>query len=178
MTRRPPDYLLLWCVALLSLAIGISLVVILATARGRAADGLRVAAEAAHALRGASIDYVVPVREALPVSLTVPISATILVPINTTLPVDTEFKLTLRTPLGDYPVSVPVQSAVPVNMTTSVPISLSVPISSSIPVALDLPVRISLADTPIAASLQELEDYLTGLAADLETFPFSRPASP
>ncbi len=177
MTRRPLDYYLLWCIALLSLAIGIALMVLLGTVRGRATDGLRTAAGAAHALGGSSIEYVVQVKESLPVSLSVPISATILVPINTILPIDTEFNLTLRTPLGDYPMKVPVQSSVPVNMQTSVPVSLSVPISSSVPVALTLPLRISISDTPMASSLQQLESYLTDLAADLQAFPFPRSAS-
>ena len=99
MTRRPLDYYLLWCVALLSLFIGAALIVTLGAVRGRAVDGLRTAADAVHALRGSSIDYVVHVEQSLPVSLTVPFSTTVIVPINTTLPINTEFRLTLLTPL-------------------------------------------------------------------------------
>lgn len=177
MTRRPLDYYLLWCVALLSLFIGAALIVTLGAVRGRAVDGLRTAAEAVHALRGSSIDYVVRVEQSLPVSLTVPFSTTIIVPINTTLPINTEFRLTLRTPLGDYPVNVPVQSSVPVNMQTSVPVSLSVPISAAVPVALNLPVRINLAQTTLGTSLEQMESYLAALAADLQASPFLPPTS-
>jgi hypothetical protein len=171
-TKRPLDYYLLWCVALLSLTIGVALIVALGMVRGRAVDGLRTAADAVHSLRGSSIDYVVRVEQSLPVSLTVPFSTTIIVPINSTLPIDTEFKLTLRTPLGDYPVNVPVQSSVPINMRTSVPVNLSVPISASVPISLSLPIRINLAQTTLGASLEQMEGYLSALAAELQASPF------
>lgn len=177
MTKRPLDYYLLWLVALLSLCIGVALVAAVGAVRGRAVEGLRTAASSVHALRGSSIDYTVRVEQSLPVSLTVPFSTTIVVPINSTLPIDTEFKLTLRTPLGDYPINVPVQSSVPINMQTSVPVKLSVPISASVPVALSLPIRISLAQTTLGASLEQLEGYLAALAAELQSAPFGPPAS-
>jgi hypothetical protein len=177
MTRRPMDYYLLWIVALLSLCIGAALIFTLGAVRGRAVDGLRTAADAVRVLRGSSIDYVVRVEQSLPVSLTVPFSTTLLVPINTTLPLDTEFKLTLRTPLGDYPVNVPVQSSVPINMQTSVPVNLSVPISASVPIALSLPVRINLSQTALGASLEQMEGFLSALATELQASPFPPPTS-
>jgi hypothetical protein len=171
-TKRPLDYYLLWCVALVSLLIGAALIVTLGNVRVRALEGIRTATDAVHGLRNSSIDYVVRMDQSLPVSLTVPFSTTIVVPINTTLPINTDFNLTLRTPLGDYPVTVPVQSSVPVNMQTSVPVRLSVPISASVPVALSLPIRINLAQTTLGTSLEQLETYLSSLTADLEAVPF------
>jgi hypothetical protein len=172
MTKRPLDYYLLWCVALLSLCIGVAFIAALGTVRVRAVDGLRTATEAVHGLRNSSIDYVVRLDQSLPVSLTVPFSTTIIVPINTTFPINTDFKLTLRTPLGDYPITVPVQSSVPVNMETSVPVRLSVPISATVPVALNVPIRINLAQTTLGASLEQLETYLSSLTSDLQAVTF------
>jgi hypothetical protein len=171
-TKRPLDYYLLWCVALVSLLIGAALIVTLGAARVRAIQGLRTATDAVHGLRSSSIDYVVRLDQSLPVSLTVPFSTTLVVPINTTFPINTDFKVTLRTPLGDYPVTVPVQSSVPVNMETSVPVRLSVPISTSVPVSLNVPIHISLAQTTLGTSLEQLETYLSSLAADLQAVTF------
>jgi CxxC motif-containing protein len=178
MTKRPPDYYLLWLAVLFSLGIGVFLVVTLGAARGRAVDGLRTAAESVRTLRGSSIDYVIRVEQSVPVSITVPFSTTIVVPVNTTLPIDTEFKMTLRTVLGDYPVTVPVQSSVPVNFRTSVPIGLSIPVSASVPFSFSLPVRINLSQTALGTSLEQMESNLNSLAAGLQAIPFAPPASP
>ena len=177
MTKRPLDYYLLWLIALVALGIGITLLIALGEVRARAAAGLQTAAGAVRALRGSSIDYVFRLEQTLPVSLTVPFSTTIIVPINAALPIDTEFKITLRTPLGDYPVNVPVQSTVPINMQTSVPVRLAVPISTSVPISLSLPIRINLSQTTLGASLDQMESYLATLAAELQAGPFPLPAS-
>ena len=90
------------------------------------------------------------------------------VPINVDLPVDTAFNLTLRTALGDFPVTVPVQAVVPVNVEPQVPVRMSVPVSATVPLALDVPVRLALGQTAFGKSMEGMQAYLEQLAVELE----------
>jgi hypothetical protein len=77
----------------------------------------------------------------------------------------------LRTPLGTFPINVPVFASVPIRLTPTVPISLAVPISMTIPVAIDVPINVALAETPLGEALVGVEQYLVDLGQTLEANP-------
>lgn len=164
---RPPDYWLLWLVALASLALNIWLIVTLLGVRRQAGEGAAAAARALGDLRQSSIDYQVRVEQSLPVVLSVPISQTVSVPISTTLPINTQATIPLRTPIGTFPITIPIQTIVPVDLQPKVPIRLTVPVSTTIPVVLDVPIHVAIADTELGESLGQAQAALEALASDL-----------
>ena len=167
LARRPIDYYGLWVIALVSLGINVYLVVSLLQARRQAAQAASTAAAAVEELRDSAIDYVVPIQQSLPVSLTVAYNQTVSVPISLTLPINTNVSVPLDTPLGTFPINVPVNTTIPININPQVPLNLSVPISTSVPISLSVPIHLSLRDTAFDTSLVNAEDYLNSLAVTL-----------
>jgi hypothetical protein len=164
---RPLDYWLLWLVALASLALNILLVVALLGARRQAGEGALAASHAVGSLRQSSIDYQVHVAQSVPVVLSIPISETVKVPINTTLPIDTQATIPLETPIGTFPITIPIQAVVPVDLQTEVPIRLTVPVSTTVPVELDVPIHLAIADTELGEALAQAQASLESLAGEL-----------
>ncbi len=162
---RPIDYWALWVVALASVAINIWLVTLLLGIRRQVGEGAASAAQAIGDLRRSSIDYQVHIEQSLPVSFTVPLSQTVSVPISTTFPINTEATIPLRTPIGTFPITIPIQAVVPVNLRPEVPLRLSVPISATVPVVLDVPIHVAIADTDLGDSLARTQRSLESLAA-------------
>jgi len=162
--RRPVDYYVLWVVAIVSLGLNLYVINVLVQARKQVAQAATSAASAVGQLSGAAIDYAVPISQTLPVSFTVAYKQTFTVPISVTLPIDTQVQVTLNTPIGDFPINVPVKTTVPVNLNPQVPLSLSVPVSVSVPISFTVPIHLALKDTTLGSSLNGAQDYLNGLA--------------
>jgi len=174
-TPRPLDYWLLWLVALLSLSANVWLFSLLLNVQHQIGDAAALAAKVLGDLNNSSINYSVPVHQAVPIVLVVPISTTVSVPISTTLPIDIQVTVPVNTFLGTFPVNVPIQTTIPVNIQPEVPLHLSLPISTTVPLALDVPIQITLADTSLGPSLADAQGKLEKLAADLRAGLFSKP---
>lgn len=174
-STRPWDYWLLWFVALSSLALNVWLINILLGARRQTGEAAAAAAQGLSDLRAATIDYTVSINESIPININVPINHTVKVPIDTILPIDTQVTIPLNTPLGQFPITIPIKTTIPVKLETEVPINLTVPISAKVPVTLEVPIRIAIAKTPLEASLSAAQAYLEKLA---EQFGVSASASP
>jgi hypothetical protein len=166
--RRPIDYYLLWLGVIVSLGINAYLLNLVIEVQRQLGTAAGDAAEAVADFSGASIDYPVEIRETIPVSLTVRYHDTISVPISYTLPINTNIAVPLRTPLGTFPLNFPVVASIPISLNPMIPISIVVPISHVVPIAIDVPIHIELADTPFGTALVGVEDYLNGVAEDLE----------
>jgi hypothetical protein len=164
-------YILLWVIALASLALNVYLIVgfnnFQATVRqeaGRAAEMLDdVALE--------NFELPIAVDETLDISTTIPFSDTITVPINTVVPVSTSVIIdeTITVPIDEVvildrnvqvdlsvlgrsvPVTVPLNVEVPITMEIDVPVNLEVPIETEIPI--DLVVAVPV-DTEIPIETQ------------------------
>ena len=171
MNARPWDYWLLWLVAGLSLAANIWLFSGLLAARRQAGEGAALAAQAVGRLRESSIEYTVDIRQTIPISLSVPIDQSVPVPISVTLPVDTVVTVPLQTPLGDFPVNVPIRASIPIRFQTAIPLRLSVPVSATIPVRLSAHIQVAVADTQLGAALAEAQQFLDDLARQLQSSP-------
>jgi hypothetical protein len=165
--QRPIDYYLLWAIALVSLGLNLYLVNVLLQARKQLAHAASSAATAVGQLRGAAIDYAVPISETLPVSFTVAYHQSISVPISVTLPINTQVTVALNTPLGTWPITVPVKTTIPVSLNPQVPLSLSVPVSISVPISLTVPIHLAISDTPLGDSLNSAADYFNSVSAGL-----------
>jgi hypothetical protein len=165
--RRPVDYYVLWLVALVSLGLNLYVINALMQAKLQVAQAAGTAAAAVEQLRSTAIDYAVPMHDSLPVSFTVAYRQTFTVPISVTLPIDTLVTVRLDTPIGSFPINVPVKTNVPINLNPQVPLSLSVPVSVSIPISLTVPIHLALSDPPFGNSLTNAANYLNGIAAGL-----------
>ncbi len=169
---RPPDYWLLWLVALGSLALNVWLINTLITigrqfdqARLGVAQGLTEAAGEVDRLKFGSFRLDVVVDQSVPLDLHVPISETILVPISDTIKINSAAVANLPL-LG--PTSIPFSINVPVTMTVTVPVSFTVRVTDTVPVNFTVPVEVNLDDTPLNDFKTEIQSYLLSVAADLQ----------
>jgi len=165
--RRPLDYYVLWVIAVMSLAINLYLIYALVQARRQVAQAASTAAAAVDQLRTAAIDTSVPIQQSLPVSFTVTYRQTVSVPISVTLPINTNVTVPLNTPLGNFPINIPVNTTIPVNINPQIPLDLAVPVSVSVPISLSVPIHLAVSDTSFAGTLSNASDYLNGVAASL-----------
>jgi hypothetical protein len=166
-TRRPFDYYLLWLVAIVSLGLNVYVINVLVQARRQVAQAASTAAAAVGQLNGAAIDYAVPISQTLPVSFTVAYKQTFTIPISVTLPIDTQVTVNLNTPLGAFPITVPVKTDVPINLAPQIPLSLAVPVSVTVPISFTVPIHLALSDTTLGTTINGVSDYLNTLASSL-----------
>lgn len=169
--KRPIDYYLLW-VAVIGLGVfNYYLVNTLLEARRQVTSEVAQAAYTAAAsldgMANMAIDYPVEIREAIPISMTIRYSDTVVVPISYTLPVNTNVSIPLRTPLGTFPINVPIALNVPIRLTPTVPLNLAVPVSLTVPIAIDVPIYVDLSTTPLGEGISAAQDYLYDIASDL-----------
>jgi hypothetical protein len=169
--KRPIDYYLLWGAVIGLIIANVLLVTTLLDTQKRVtqqvAEAAFTAAEAMEGMTTMAIDYPVEIREAIPISLTIEYKDTIVVPISYTLPINTNVSVPLRTPLGTFPINVPIVMSVPIRLTPTVPLDLAVPVSLTVPIAIDVPIHVDLATTPLGEGLSQAQAYLYGIANDL-----------
>ena len=165
--KRSLDYYLLCIAVILSLGLNVYILSVLREARRQVGVAAGNASVSVGQLADGAIDYTVQIDEVLPVSMTVGYADEITVPISVTLPISTEVEVPLRTPLGTFPIVVPVITSFPVRLNPVIPISIELPISTTIPVQVAFPIHVELRDTPFGASLDGAQLYLENLARDL-----------
>jgi hypothetical protein len=172
--RRTLDYYLLWVVVIISVALNVYIISVLREARRQVGIAAGNASVGVAQLADGSIDYNVEIHETLPVSMSIGYEDEITVPISVTLPISTEVEVPLRTPLGVFPIRVPVITSFPVRLNPVVPISVELPISTTVPVDVEFPIHVAIRDTAFGASLDDAQRYLENLARDLgATGPFT-----
>jgi hypothetical protein len=165
--KRPIDYYLLWVAVIVLAVVNYQLITTLLDARRQVAEAAYTAAQSLDGMANAAIDYPVQVRDAIPISMTIRYTDTIVVPISYTLPVNTNVSVPLRTPLGTFPINVPIAMSVPVHFTPTVPLDIGVPVSLTVPIAIDVPIHVDLSTTPLGEGLAQVQQYLYAAAADL-----------
>ena len=165
--KRTLDYYLLYIAVIISLGLNFYILSVLAEARRQLGVAAANASVAVGELADGSIDYLVEIHETLPVSMTMGYEDEITVPISVTLPISTEVEVPLRTPLGTFPIVVPVITSFPVRLNPVIPISVELPISTTVPVDVEFPIHVELRDTPFGAGLDDAQVYLESLARDL-----------
>lgn len=171
MAQRPLDYWLLWVVALVSLGLNLALINTLSEARTQVGVGAQQAARAVGQVRAASITYTVQIDQSLPVSATVPFYRTFRVPVNEVFRIDTVVNVPFQTPLGTFPIAVPLQTSVPISFEVTVPIEAEIPVFTVVPVNLDIPVVIRIRETELGAALLAAENFLEEVGTSLSDTP-------
>ncbi len=177
--KRSLDYYLLCIAVIISLGLNVYILNILREARLQVGIAAGNASVGVGQLADGAIDYTVEIRESLPVSMTIAYEDQITVPISVTLPISTEVSVPLRTPLGVFPINVPVITSFPVRLNPVIPISVELPISTTVPINVDFPIHIEIRDTAFGESLDGAQLYLETLARDLgATAPFTQTVGP
>ncbi len=165
--NRTLDYWLLWVLVIVSVALNVYIINFLREAQRQIGIAAGNASVGVGLLADSAIDYPVEIHEQLPVSMTIVYQDQITVPISVTLPISTEVTVPLRTPLGIFPIVVPVITSFPVRLNPVIPISIELPISTTVPVDVAFPIHVNIRDTPFGASLDGAQTYLEALARDL-----------
>ncbi len=165
--KRTLDYYLLCIAVIVSLGLNVYILSVLREARRQVGVAAGNASVGVAQLADGAIDYNVEIHETLPVSMTVGYEDEITVPISVTLPISTEVEVPLRTPLGPFPIVVPVITSFPVRLNPVIPISIELPISTTVPVDVEFPIHVEIRDTAFGASLDGAQVYLENLAREL-----------
>ncbi len=167
---RPLDYWLLWLAVLGLIAFNLYLVRTLLEVRNRAVTLVSTftgeASLEVTKLQAATFDYTVQVEQDIPLNLSVPIDQSVDFPFRATIPISTVVTIPIDTPLGSFPINLPIVTTVPISLTAQVPIHLSVPVSQLVPVRMDIPIEIRIADTPLSGLLDTLQLSLQRLRAE------------
>jgi hypothetical protein len=164
----PPGYLVLWLVALASLAANLLILSQLAMARRAASAAVSGAAAVVSDLQDTTLTYTIPIDETIVFAADLPVQASIPVHIQQTLPIDTVVTVPVDAgPLGTLPLRVPIQANVPVDIADTIEVNQAFHVETAVPVSMEVPVRIPVAETPLLATLQDVEAQLRALAAEL-----------
>ncbi|GAB4474191.1 MAG: hypothetical protein Kow00124_13900 [Anaerolineae bacterium] len=176
------DYLLLWVVALSSLLLNVLILRQLTLAWGITRQAVNDALVVVQGFEGERFSYTVKVEDTIRINTTLPVQATIPVVVEDTLPINTVVTVPFSTPLGSFPINVPIVATVPVSLETTIPLDQSFPVDVSVPIALEVPVEIAISETPLASTLDEIERSLLALSKRLETplpgLPGTQPETP
>lgn len=175
--RRSLSNVILWLLVLILLAFNVALLFALNRARLLAIRGLTRSEAVLADFSNEVINYQIEVNETIPVSADIPFRRTVEVPIKTNVPIDTVFNVPLATPLGVIELDVPLKTEIPIDLVVPVTLSETVTIETEVPLALDVPITIDVAQTPIRGYLQEAEEMVSGLRAQLED-PLGRSLRP
>ncbi len=156
---------LLWLIALLSLALNVVIIGIVIAAAlflrgiaGQAADKLE-------ALGNSTIATNVRVNRDIAIDITVPFDYVTEIPIEQNVPIETTVKIQQDVPLiGEVNFDVPIKTNVPISVKVPINIKRSIPIKTSIPLNIDVPVAIQVRDTPLKAQIDEFVTILRSVA--------------
>jgi hypothetical protein len=182
--KRTPDYYLLWGFVVLLLAFNLVLIWYLYTThqqvvtalqevetyRQKLVTQLSQAGTVLASIKGGTLEYTANIDQTIPFSATIPINSEVEVPFSMTIPINTSISVPIQVPIPgvkNFSITVPVSADIPVNTTIKVPVNMSVPVNTSVPIKLAIPVSIKIADTFLAASLDQMQTLLNQLSLDL-----------
>jgi len=171
-SRLSWHYMLLWAIALFSLALNVYLLVGFNTFQRNVQQEASRVLETLEGIDIENLEVPVAIDETLDVSLTVPFNDTFEVPINMTVPVSTSIAVdeTISVPIDEVvsldrdiqvfltvlgqsiPVDIPLRADVPINLQAEVPIKLDVPLETEIPIDLVVEVPVD-TEVPIDAEI-------------------------
>ncbi len=166
--KRPWSQILLWTIAVTSLALNVFVIGVLLAARQQAGQAFGRAASMVGDLKSSRFDYTVTLDDDLPIAANIPIDFTVQVPISRTIPIDTIVNVPIQFPIiGTRIIEVPISTRIPISLTVEVPIQQTIPIATNVPIKFDVPISIKIGDTPLGQSLDEVELILLKLADGL-----------
>lgn len=172
----PFGYLLLWVLTVVSLLINVVLLRQVILARQAAQIAVGQVLGVLEDLQGASLSYDVVVDQTLQIETALPIDETIPVVIDQDLPIDTTVRANVNAGiLGQIPLTVPIVATVPVYIEQDIRIDQPFDITMAVPVNFTVPIEVSVANTPLAGTLDDvivrLEELQNGLGKPLIPVP-------
>ena len=108
------------------------------------------------AAEDATVRYQVRLPAGTPVRLDIPVNERFLVRVDTQIAIDTRVRLPIRSPLGNYSVSVPVRSNIPLR--TSIPLEVhdTFRLRTQTQDEIVLPLEVRIRDLPLDALVRSL----------------------
>jgi hypothetical protein len=174
--RGAPGLLLLWLLVLLSILLNVVVLNQLLSLRRTASQAIGDTSVMLADLREETIALSIPIDQTIVIDTDLPIEETVTVPIRTNLPISTEVTVTVDAGLlGDIPLQVPLETTVPVDIEVDIPIDQTFAVRAPVTLNLEVPVEIVVADTPLDATLEQAQDSLDSMSAQLEASPFGGP---
>lgn len=118
-------------------------------------------------IEGSTPHFSIPVRQNVPIQASVPINRQLTVPISTTVPIRQTVAVSLDTPVGAFPVNVPLNMDIPIRL--EVPVTLSETLQINTTVALDVPLELNIPiqETALADYLRQLRQRLIAITNSL-----------
>ncbi len=164
---RPFGYLFLWLLTGISILLNLVILRQMLIARQAALQAISDAIVVIDNLQNQTFTQTVRVDDMLDVNTTLPISETIPVTIKETLPVNDTVMIKV---LGvDVPVTI--EANLPVELSFDLVIDQNFRASASVPLELEVPIQVSIGDTPLYDTLDEVKARLELLADKLDS-PF------
>lgn len=108
------------------------------------------------AAQDATLRYQVRIPPGTPLRFDIPVRERLQIRLNTELPIDTRIRLPIRSPLGTYNVSVPVQTTIPIRTTVPLQIRHTFRLRTQTQDELVVPLELRARDLPVDAILQSL----------------------
>lgn len=168
--RRPlrPGILLLWLLVLTSLLLNVFTFNQLTLLRRSAQELVLDASAAVGDLQAETFVFTVPIDETIIIETDLPIEETVTVPIETELPINTVVTVTVSAGiLGDIPLNIPISTVVPIDIMVDVPLDETFSIRAPVPLEMEVPIEFVVADEPLAADLEQMQQRLDEVAAEL-----------
>ncbi len=166
--RYRPDTILLWIVALTSLALNLVLLNQVLALRQAAGQAIADAVAVIDSLQGQTFSYTAVIDNSIAVDSTIPINETIPIKISQPVPIDTTVTVPVDAGvMGTINLTVPIKAQVPIDIEQNIVINQPFRIKTSVPIQLEVPVSIRVSDTTLAGTLADLRTRLVGLAAQL-----------
>jgi hypothetical protein len=157
------DYVLLWLLTLGSLAQNVLLLRQIAIAWGVTRQAIDDAIIVLEDFQDQRFAYTVKIDETLPIRAEIPVQTTIPVHVDEIIPVSGNALVPFNTPLGTFDITVPIETTVPLDLTVDVTIDQSFPVSTDVPVKLDVPLEVTVRETPLSATLDDVQARLEEL---------------
>lgn len=166
--RYRPDYILLWVIALASLALNLIVINQLLALRRASGQAIADAIAVISQIENQTFTTQIAVNDQIAIDTTFPVNETIPIDIKQTLPINTTVTVPVNGGLfGPLNLTVPIKADVPVEIKQDIKINQPFKIKTSVPVHLDVPVSIRVADTELAVALADMKKRLLALAETL-----------
>jgi hypothetical protein len=166
--RYRPDQILLWVIALSSLALNLVMLNQVLSLRRASGQAIADAIEVINRVEGQTFTTKVVIDDQIKIDTAIPVNETIPILIKQNLPIDTTVTVPVDAGLlGIIPLTVPIKANVPVEIKQEVTINQPFEVKTSVPIKLEVPVTIRVADTELAATLADIKARLIGLASQL-----------
>lgn len=165
---RPPGYLMLWALVLVSLLVNVVLLRQMLLSRATANLVIEEAVAVIEGLERQSFTHTVIIDDNIAIRTDLPVNQTIPIEINEMLPIQANVNVPVDTRLfGTINLNVPIDTTIPVRFTEEIVIDQTFTVDTAVPIHLEVPIDIAVTDTPLAQTFSDLRARLEIVSEDL-----------